>query len=65
MSRTHWVRHSYLFRDDEYECSACRGVFDRAYDVCPSCGAEMGRTKYDPDWVDEMAMLDEIWGDDD
>ena len=56
----------------DYKCSSCGNVFEVEHPmsetpevVCPSCGAEMGRTKYDPEWVDEMAMLDEIWGDDD
>lgn len=65
MFYAHWVRHSYLFKEDEYECSDCRAVFDRAYDVCPSCGEVMGRTKYDPEWMEEMALLDELLGDDD
>jgi hypothetical protein len=58
-----WIRHTHLFRADEYECRFCRYVGDRPYPVCPECEMEMSGTKYDPSWVDEAAMLDIILGD--
>ena len=48
----------------EYECSVCGAVYDKPYAVCPHCNSQMGGSKYDPDWVDEMAGYDEIFGDD-
>ena len=64
MSKAHWIEHSHLFRADEYECSVCGAVYDEPYTVCPHCNSQMGGSKYDPDWVDEMAGYDEIFGDD-
>lgn len=58
----YWTRHTHLFEDDDYECSVCSGHFSRGYDTCPSCGAEMKSTEYDPSWVDEMADFDEMFG---
>lgn len=43
----------------------CETSFLKPYAVCPACGAEMKKTKYDPSWVDEAeglsAILDEDW----
>ena len=64
MSKAHWIEHSHLFRADEYECSVCGAIYDKPYAVCPHCNSQMGGSKYDPDWVDEMAGFDEIFGDD-
>ena len=64
MSKAHWIEHSHLFRADEYECSVCGSVYDKPYAVCQHCNSQMGGSKYGPDWVDEMAGYDEIFGDD-
>ncbi len=64
MRKVHWIQHTHLFKKDEYECSACHAVYTKAYEVCPNCGAKMGRSKYDPSWVDEMEAFDAILGDD-
>ena len=38
----HWIQHTHLFDDDEYECSVCRAAADRPYLFCPRCGAKLG-----------------------
>jgi RNA polymerase subunit RPABC4/transcription elongation factor Spt4 len=65
MKRVRWIQKTHLFRADEYICSRCGAVCARPYKACPRCGSVMGRTKYDPSWVDEMegmsALLDSDW----
>ena len=65
MKKAYWIQHTHLFRADEYICSACRSVCDKAYRTCPRCGTPMKKTKYDPSWVDEAeglsALLDDDW----
>ena len=58
-----WIRHTHLFRKDEYECSACGFKADKPYRICPCCGLLMKGSKYDPSWVDEMEMMDAIYDD--
>ena len=53
----YWIRVTNLFRRDEYFCSACGASFKRSYRTCPSCGASMKKTKYDPHWVDDAAVM--------
>ena len=65
MGKSHWTRHTHLFKKDEYECSACGAMHDKPYAVCPNCNSRMGKVKYDASWVDEMADYDEIFGDGD
>mgnify|MGYP002624712797 CR=1 FL=1 len=60
----HWIKHSHLLSPDEYECSACGGVFRRKSRTCPKCGAVLIRVADRHEWIDEAAMLDEILGDD-
>ncbi len=65
MNRVQWVRKTHLFRADEYICSKCGTAYNKPYKVCPTCESVMGRTKYDPSWVDEAeglsALLDDDW----
>lgn len=65
MSRAQWIQKTHLFRADEFVCSKCTASFPKPYAVCPSCGVEMKKTKYDPSWVDEAeglsAILDDDW----
>lgn len=65
MSKAGWIQKTHLFRADEFVCSECRTSFPRPYAVCPSCGADMKKLKYDPSWVDEVeglsAILDDDW----
>lgn len=58
-----WIRHTHLFRGDDYTCSACGASAGRPYSACPRCGASMGGSKYDPSWVDDMETLDAIFDD--
>ena len=53
MSQAYWVQKTHLFKADEYICSRCSGSFEKRYKTCPNCGAIMGKTKYNPTWVDE------------
>ncbi len=62
--RGHWTLHTHFLRKDVYECSICHCKSDKAYKKCPSCGAAMGKTVYDPSWVDEAVDM-EIINDDD
>ena len=55
-----WIRHTHLFRRDEYECSYCGYYADRPYAACPHCGRQMKRSRYRADWVDELEGLDAI-----
>ena len=65
MKPAYWIQRTHLFRADEYVCSACSASFAKPQRNCPSCGAPMKKTKYDPSWVDEAeflsAMLDDDW----
>ena len=65
MKAAHWIRHTHLFRADEYICSACGTSCKKPYTSCPACGTPMKKTKYDPSWVDEAeglsAILDDDW----
>lgn len=65
MRKPYWIRKTHLFRADEFICSRCGAKSPSPCQSCPSCGTAMGRTKYDPTWVDEAetlsAILDEDW----
>ncbi len=65
MRKGRWVQKTHLFRADEFICSECRVSYPKPYSVCPSCGTDMKKTKYDPSWVDEAegmaALLDDDW----
>ena len=58
MKRVYWIHKTHLLRPDEYICSRCGASYHKPYKVCPNCQAEMGKTKYEPSWVDEAEMLD-------
>ena len=65
MKRVHRIQKTHLFRADEYICSRCGASYGKPYKVCPNCQSEMGKSKYDPSWVDEAeglsALLDDDW----
>ncbi len=65
MSKAHWIQKTHLFRVDEFICSKCGASIPKPYAVCPLCGVNMKKTKYDPSWVDEVeglsAFLDDDW----
>lgn len=62
-NNANWIRHTHLFHEDEYECSACGFRTDKAYKMCPHCGLPMKGSKTDPSWVDEMVLIDTILDD--
>ena len=53
----HWIRHTHLFRKDEFECSVCGFMADKPYKTCPHCGEQLKGSKYDPFWIDEIELL--------
>ena len=59
-----WIRHTHVFRKDEYVCPACGGKTESPKGVCPNCGQTMKGTQYDPSWVDEITQMDLLSGDD-
>ena len=59
----YWTQHSHLFADDEYFCSACGEKVKFPVPVCPGCGAKMGASRDDANWVDEAEILDILFGD--
>ena len=61
--KAYWTQKTHLFGSDEYICSACGHVTDKAYKQCPLCGTNMSKSKYDPSWVDEAEMMDIFFGD--
>ena len=64
MSKARWIQKTHLFRADEFVCSKCEASFPKLYAVCPACGSEMKKTKYDPSWVDEAEGVSAILDDD-
>ena len=60
----YWLQKTHFLNNDEYVCSACKSKVDKPYKTCPSCGRIMkGKTK-DSNWIDEMAFLEIMLGDD-
>ena len=64
MKKSNWIRKTHLFRADEYVCAHCGTRAKMPARNCPNCGAAMGRTKYDPSWVDEAEGLSAVMDDD-
>ena len=62
-NKAYWTQRTHLFRKDEYICSYCKHIADKAYKKCPSCGLDMCKSKYDPSWVDEAEIADIFLGD--
>ena len=65
MKAAYWTQRTHLLRPDEFICSACKRGCNKPLRICPSCGAQMKKAKYDPSWVDEAeglsALLDDDW----
>ncbi len=59
----HWIRKTHLFRRDEYICSNCGFRSAKPYVECPNCDEPMGRTRNDPNWVDELEEIDAMLDD--
>lgn len=56
------IRKTHLLRRDEYVCSVYGHSENKPFKVCPSCGSQIKKNKYDPSWVDEAEMIDIIFG---
>ena len=63
MEKAHWIRHTHVFRKDEYVCSVCKRTVPKPGRFCPYCGSKMDGTKTDVNWVDEMEAADSIFHD--
>ncbi len=61
--KAHWIRHTHIFKKDEYECSFCGHLADMPGTACPHCASLMKGQKYDPSWVDELEKHDAIFND--
>lgn len=59
----HWIRHTHVFRSDEYECSNCGNTVAKPKKTCPNCGCTMRGSKGDLGWVDEMEAIDAFFDD--
>lgn len=63
--KAYWTKISHIIRNDEFQCSKCGRKAAKPLPRCPHCGAEMtGRKREDPQWIDEMAFIDILLGDD-
>ena len=56
--QAHWIEHDRLFTGKKFECSNCGVESDAPCSRCPRCGADMTKTKYSPDFVDECEIMD-------
>ena len=61
--KTFWIRHTRLFHKDQYECASCGYMTYKPYKKCPYCGRSMKGSKYDASWVDDMEIINSIFGD--
>lgn len=59
----HWIRHTHVFRSDEYECSNCGNTVAKPKKTCPNCRCTMHGSKGDLGWVDEMEAIDAFFDD--
>ena len=64
MKTAHWTQRTHLFRVDEFICSYCGSIYKKPYRICPSCGSQMEKSKYDASWVDEAEGLSATLEDD-
>lgn len=53
----HWIKHSYLFEADEYECSQCGAVIKRKSSVCPKCRTLLSMILDNQEWIDEAEEI--------
>lgn len=59
------IVHQHLFGGDVYECSVCGMKHRDPFNFCSRCGARMVDYDEDPEWLEEMADEDELFGGDD
>ncbi len=63
MKKAYWIKHTHVFRKDEYVCSLCRHKTDKQTKNCPGCGRIMYGVRSDTNWGDEMEGIDAILDD--
>lgn len=63
MKKAYWIRRMHFLKRDEYVCSACKKSTYKPAKTCPFCGMTMGKTKYEPTWVDEAEGLSALFDD--
>lgn len=59
----HVTQQTHILKQDEYICSNCGYKSLSPFTKCPSCKAQIIKSKYDPTWVDEIEMMDIFFGD--
>ena len=63
MTTAYWIKHDRLFDPVTYECSACGNTERGEYRTCPHCGAVITGKKTEPDWIEELEILDAVMDD--
>ena len=58
--KAYWTKKTHIFKKDEYICSGCHYIADKPCKNCPSCRSKMNGSNYDPNWVDEIEMIDSL-----
>ena len=61
--RGYWKKQEHVFGEITWQCSRCKAVFSHREAFCPKCHSENRKTSYDPVWVDEMSIAEEIFED--
>lgn len=61
--RGYWKMQEHLNGEVTYQCSRCKTVFQYREAFSPKCFSENKKVSHDPVWVDEMAMMDDIFED--
>jgi len=59
----HWIRHTYQYDRDRFECSACHQKFYDTALYCPACGSRITGSIDPQDWVAESEKPDRMLGD--
>ena len=54
----YWKKQAHMSGSVTYRCSRCGAGFAGREAFCPKCHSENKKIKYDPVWVDELAMFD-------
>ncbi|MBQ0026561.1 MAG: hypothetical protein KBS79_04240 [Lachnospiraceae bacterium] len=58
---SYWIQRTHIFRSDEYECASCGCKSSKPFKTCPSCYRSMSGSDYDPTWVDEIDIMDDLF----
>ena len=60
-----WIKFSYLFKKNVYQCMNCGYLADRAYPHCPRCGVlsvtppgtARANSRDELDWIEEAECI--------